>query len=672
LDLAKLKGPQRRELPMGLQIEEKTDESITFSFSSEAPVERWFGREILLHEPGAMDLGRLNDGGPYLWNHNRDVVLGVAEKAWLGGDRRLYATVKWSPNTSERGTEEWKRRQDIEAGIVRNVSFAYEINDIEERNDGFYVTGWNVLEVSSVSVPADQTVGLGRAMDEPAEPTEMKVNVTVEMGKSDPEPEPESEATPEPEQSRDAAEDDEAVGEVHSLSNEQPAERSETTDELPMTTEINVEELQLDARRAERERVAAIRGMCDQFSLPELAEKLINDDSSVDAARAVVMDQLGMRKVEFQGRVHDAGAAELGLSKREKKRYSFLRVAQYLADPNPRTADAAGFELEVARAAQAKHSRSASGVLIPWEVLGSNRAAETPGQVVGAFSDGGALVGTDRLDGQFIDLFRNRSAFLNSGLTILSGLEGNVEIPKKLSSSQYYFVGENADVANSKLTFGLVNMIPRTIGVRVPISRRMMIQSSPDIENLVRLDMAESVALGMDATIGYGTGAGNQPLGIINTTGIGSVTFESAGTTTEKAFPATLGGGTHKTGLWGDYVDLETALATNNLDAGSMRYVMNSVVRGGLKQTLRAAAAGSDYIMTDGGQVNGYPVVVSNQMQTNDVLFGNFADAVVGMWSGLDVVIDPYTQSASGQVILTVHQDFDVAVRRAQSFALGT
>ena len=643
---------------MGLQIEEKTDETLTFSFSSEAPVERWFGREILLHEPEAMDLSRMNDGAPWLWNHNRDVVLGVVEKGWLGDDRRLYSTVRWSPNTTERGTEEYKRRQDVEAGIVRNVSFAYEINDLEERADGFYVTDWNVLEVSSVSVPADQTVGLGRAMDEPAAQPEdaepeaaasvaaKELIVTVDM---------------------DAIKS--AIDESLNKMELQTAERTELPEEPTMTTEINVAEVQQDARRAERERVATIRGMCDQFNLSELAEKLINDDASIDAARAVVMEQIGMRKVEYQGRVHDAGAAEIGLSKREKQSYSFLRVAAYLADPNPRTAEAAAFELDVARAAQAKHSRSANGVLIPWEVLGTNRAAETPGQVVGTFGDGGALVGTNRLDAQFIDLIRNRSAFLNSGLTMLSGLEGNVEIPKKLTSSSYYFVGENTDVTNSKLTFGLVNMIPRTIGVRVPISRRMMIQSSPDIENLVRLDMAESVALGMDYTIGYGTGSNGQPLGIINTTGIGSVTF---GGGTSKTFPSSLGGGSHDCGDWSDYVDLETALAANNLDAGAMRYVMNSVVKGALKQTLRASAAGSDYIMTDAGAVNGYEVVVSNQMQTNDVLMGNFQDCVVGMWSGLDVVIDPYSQSASGQVILTVHQDFDVAVRRAQSFALGT
>jgi HK97 family phage major capsid protein len=651
VDLQKLKGPQRRELQMGMQLTEKTDETLTFSFSSEAPVERWFGREILLHEPGAMDLSRMNDGAPWLFNHERGVVLGVVEKAWLGDDRRLYSTVRWSPNTEEKGTEEYRRRRDIEAGITRNVSFAYSIDDLEERADGFYVTKWNVLEVSSVSVPADQTVGLGRAMDDPWE---------------------EKQAKPEPESVTEPVADVEPQ-EVDSLESNQSAERTEISKEPPMTTEVNVAELQQDARRAERERVAAIRGMVSHKLSSDLAEKLINEDATVDAARAVVMEQIGMRKVEYTGKVHDAGAAELGLSEREKRQFSLCRLINHMMDPSAKTAAEAGFELEVTRAAadlQAKTlNKSARGFLIPWEVLGANRAAETPGQVAGVFGDGGALVGSNRLDAQFIDLIRNRSAFLTSGLTTLSGLEGNVEIPKKLGTSTYYFVGENVDVTNSKLAFGLVNMIPRTIGVRVPVSRRAMIQSSPDIENLVRLDMAESVALGMDYTIGYGTGSNGQPLGIINTAGIGSVTLADG---TAITFPANLGGGSGNSGNWGDYVDLETAIAANNLDAGSMRYVMNSSVRGALKQTLRAASAGSDYIMTDAGEINGYPVTVSNQMQTNDVLFGNFADCVVGMWSGLDLIVDPYSQSASGQTIITVHQDFDVAVRRPQSFALGS
>lgn len=459
------------------------------------------------------------------------------------------------------------------------------------------------------------------------------------------------------------------------LSDETTSLPSSVTDPAnTMTAQANT--MELNEREslvaAERERGKTIRNLCEQVQVGvERAEQFIDAGMSVDEVRAELFAEIsGKRKVEFQGNIHNHGADEIGLTRAERKGYSMIRLAHYLAEPNPRTADQAGFELEVSRAVEAKHGRSPAGVLVPWEVLGMVKAAaETPGQTVGTFSDGGATVSTEYLGAQFIDLIRNSSAFLNTGLTVITGLEGNVEIPKKLTGSQWYMVGENSDIPNSKLTFGTVNMIPRQIGVRVPISRRMMKQSSLGIENLVRQDMAESVSLGMDKNIGYGTGSNNQPLGIKNTTGIGSVTF---GGGTSLAVSADLGGGTHDFGDWADYVALETAIFAANLNVASLRYVGNSAARGALKTTLRASGSAPDYILRDDGTVNGYQFLTSNQMEQNDVLYGNFADVVVGMWSGLDVVLDPYTQSANGQVILTCMQDFDVAVRRPQSFALGS
>ena len=269
IDLLRInKEGLRREVSQGVRVEDSTDQGLTFSFSSEAPVERWWGREVLMHDDGAMDLGRMNDGGAYLWNHNRDVVLGVAEKAWLGADRRLYTTVKWSPNTMEKGTEEYKRRRDIEAGITRNVSFAYEIADMREASNGdMQVTKWNVLEVSSVSVPADQTVGLGRALssgDEaevPHTPEELMQPDNVMLG------------------------------------TKQSAERgTEATSPAPLIMEqsIDIQEVQSAARAAERDRVAVIRAMCAQHQVgDEMADRLINDDASIDLARETVLTQLG-------------------------------------------------------------------------------------------------------------------------------------------------------------------------------------------------------------------------------------------------------------------------------------------------------------------------------------------------------------------------------------------
>ena len=449
---------------------------------------------------------------------------------------------------------------------------------------------------------------------------------------------------------------------VNSLSPVNPAASGDPA-ALTMTAENDIKAA---AALAERERVAAIRGLAKSHNLPEsITDELIDKGTEVSDARARVLEFIGAKQIAAPtSGISDAGCANIGLSPREVESYSFMKVARYLADPNPRTAEAAAFELEASRAAADKHGRSPAGVLIPFDVLSARPQAS---QTVGDFGKGGALVGTQRLDGSFIELVRNRSAFISSGVTVLNGLQGNVEISKQTGASTYYFVGEEVNVTESDATYGLVNLTPKTIGVRVSLSRRALIQTSPDIEQLTRNDMISQLALGVDYTIGYGSGTSSQPQGIRNVTGIGSVTL---GGGASKVYPSNVGGGTHDTGDWADYVDLETAIAANNLEG--VRYVMNAVTRGGCRQTLRSSVAGADYIYKDDGTIAGYPVTVSNQIQTNDVFFGDFSSLLVGFWSGLDVTVDPFTQSAKGQVILTVHQDFDVAVRRAEAFALGT
>jgi HK97 family phage major capsid protein len=445
-----------------------------------------------------------------------------------------------------------------------------------------------------------------------------------------------------------------------SLSTEQPTP-------LTAALKMTVQTPDLEATRLEeRDRVKAIRGMAQMHKLPgDLVDHLIDDGVAVADAYEQVLASIATRHEATVGAIADAGHGSIGMSQAEVKAYSVMNVLRYLADPKPATANAAGYELEWSEEAQKQHSRSAAGVIIPHDVLsGRPRAAATS-----TLSAGGALVGTDRLDGSFVELVRQRSAFISAGATVLNGLQGNVEIGRQTGKSTYYFVGEDVDVTASDLTFGLINMTPKTIGARVPVSRRLMIQTSADVEALVRNDIINEITLGVDYVTGYGTGSSSQPLGLANTSGIGSVTM-SAGTTIN--FSAQQGGGSGLVGVWGDYVNLETAISNANLDIGAMRYVMNSAMRGGCKQVLRALAAGSDYIMTDAGTINGYPVNVSNQIQQNDVFMGNFSELLVGFWSGVDLVVDPYTQSAKGQVIFTAFQDFDVAARRANSFARGT
>ena len=639
IDLLRInKEGLRREVSQGVRVEDSSDQGLTFSFSSEAPVERWWGREVLMHDEDAMDLGRMNDGGAYLWNHNRDVVLGVAEKAWLGADRRLYTTVKWSPNTKEKGTEEYKRRRDIEAGITRNVSFAYEIGDMREAANGeMQVTKWNVLEVSSVSVPADQTVGLGRALssgDEaevPHTPEELMQPDNVMLG------------------------------------TKQSAERgTEATSPAPLIMEqsIDIQEVQSAARAAERDRVAVIRAMCAQHQVgDEMADRLINDDASIDQARETVLTQLGRTRKEFQGRLHDDGAGSIGLTAQEVKRYSLMNVIRHLADPSDRaTREAASFELDCSKAAEAKLGRAAKGVVMPWDVMASTQART---QAAGTASAGGYLVDTQLLTGSFIDLVRNRSALLGLNVTTLTGLTGNVDIPKKTGNTTAYWVGEDVAVSETNIALGQISMTPKSLGGYVDITRRLMQQSSLDVEALVRADLAESIALAIDSSGIYGLGGSSALLGIKNITGVGTETL-----TSDAATNKSIGGVTYYFGNFSDYVNMETTVSVANLDVNSMFYVGNAHVRGALKQTLRNT--NSEMFIWDNNEVNGYGGRVSNQLIGSNVLFGDFSQAIFGFWSGVDITVDPYTNSTKGTTRIVAFQDVDFGVRNPGAFVFGS
>jgi HK97 family phage major capsid protein len=178
-----------------------------------------------------------------------------------------------------------------------------------------------------------------------------------------------------------------------------------------------------------------------------------------------------------------------------------------------------------------------------------------------------------------------------------------------------------------------------------------MLQSSIDVENMIRTDLATVLALKIDLAGLYGTGSNSEPLGLKLTTGVGSEDF-AAGTPT-----------------FTEVVALESDVATANALAGSPVYLMNAAMRGGLKT--KAKDAGSGLFVMEGDLVNGYRGVLSNQVASGDLWFGNFADLVIGYFSGLDLMVDPYTHSTSGTVRVVAMQDVDIAVRHPESFTRG-
>ena len=575
---------QRAEMTAFSEVEDRTYE---FPFSSENPVARYFGNEVLSHEIKAADLSRLNDGAPLLFNHDVDRVIGVVEMARIDEKlKRGYARVRFSKNEFAQQV-----LADVKDGILRNVSFGYSIDKMEERGSGnFVATAWSPYEISMVSIPADKTVGIGRSLlltdtAAPAAPT------------------------PDPLPSMESATPDLAV-------------------------------VRAEAVEAERSRIAQISALCNKHEMADLGQQLVESGRSIDEARAAVLDKLNipMETVTMQ-------TAEIGLSVNESRKFSFLRAINYLANPADRSArDAAGFEIEASEAAAQKLGRQSRGITIPQDVLRRDLN-------VGTASAGGNLVATELDAGSFIDLLRNASALNQAGATVLNGLTGNVAIPRQSGSGTAYWVGESGAPSESQQTIDQVSLTPKTVMAHVDYSRRLMLQSSIDVENMVRGDLATVLALKIDLAGLYGTGSNSEPLGLKLTTGVGTESFAAA------------------TPTFAEVVALESDIATANALLGSPVYLMNAAMRGGLKT--KAKDTGSGLFVMEGGEVNGYQGILSNQVESNDLWFGNFADLIIGYFSGLDLMVDPYTNSTSGTVRVVAMQDVDIAVRHPQSFSRG-
>lgn len=589
---------QTRSHTIELKEADPDNRTMTFSFSSELPVERWWGSEVLSHDAGAADLLRLNNGANFLWNHDRDRVLGVVKSAWIDSDRRGYCKIRWS-----REEEAQKYKREVDDGILSNVSFAYSIDQVKEVGDNFLVTRWSPLEVSLVSIPADPTVGVGRAYQSSIESKNI---------------------------------------------------------EKVMEPEINITEI----RAQERDRIASITALGKRHGLPELAEQMVANGISLADARAAFLERIENRHQEPVAQPVNP----LGLSEKEQRSYSIVRAIDAAINGDW---SKAGFERECHLEILKRTGKSGSkGFFVPVRDLKvESRAPYTAGTP----ATGGNLVATELLAENFIDLLRNRVMAKQLGCTMLSGLVGNVAIPRQTSATATYWVAENGAITEGEATFDQVPLTPKTIGARSQLSRLMLLQPSIDIEQFIRMDFAKVIALGIDSAIINGSGVSNQPRGILQTPGIASVALGANG-----------GAPT-----WESMVRLETRVAQNNADIGSLAYLTNAVTRGALKTTPKSTSFVSEFIWQDNsaresmGRVNGYTAGCTNQVPSNltkgtgtnlsAILFGNWADVIVGEWGVLEILPNPYGPGYnSGAVDIRVLQTIDIAIRHPESFAAIT
>ena len=377
------------------------------------------------------------------------------------------------------------------------------------------------------------------------------------------------------------------------------------------------------------------------------AAEALRAGKSVEQFRADMLQHMSTQPVP---------TADVGLTEQEARSFSFVRAFNALANPTDRKAqEAAAFEREASDAVAAKQGRSAQGFFVPAEVQRRDLNVTTA-------TAGGNTVATNLLASSFIDLLRNKMAVTGLGAQFLTGLVGNIAIPRATGGATAYWVAESNPPNESQAAFDQVTMSPKTVGAFSDISRKLLLQSSIDVEGFVRNDLATVLALAIDLAAINGSGASNQPRGLLNTSGIG----DAAGGTNGAA------------PTWANIVELESDVAIANADVGTMGYLTNAKVRGKLKTTSKVS--GQNGFIWEDGMLNGYTAAVSNQVPSNltkgtssgvasAIIFGNWADLIIGQWGTLDLMVDPYSGSTSGTVRVVALQDVDIAVRQAVSFS---
>lgn len=634
----------RRDMQFTLRAEAIDEEARTveLSFSSEEPYERWWGTEILDHADTAIRLGRLNGGGALLMDHNSRDQVGVVERAWISG-KKGRATVRFG--RSARAQEVF---QDVQDGIRKLVSVGYRIVEmVLAQRDGdnatYRVTDWEPYEISLVSIPADTTVGVGREGEPLAFDPRSLVQEEEDMNFG----------------TRNAGGGSAAPAPVVAAPPAVAVEQRSNGLAQPAPPALDAAAI----AAAERDRSNHIRAMAARLSCRELGETAVNDGRSVEQFVRDFEAQAGNATT-----IRTAETPIIGMTENDVRSFSFVRLLNALANPTDAQAQrSAGFELECSAAALQRGNASAkAGALrIPLDVLRADIFGETRDLNVGTATAGGNTVATNLLAGSFIELLRNAMALTGLGVRILGDLNGNLAIPRQTGGATSYWVGEGSAPTESQQAFDQVALSPKTVAAFTDMTRQLLLQSSIDVEDFVRRDLALSIALELDRAGINGSGSANMPRGLLNTTGIGSV----------------IGGANGAAPTWEHIVKLETAVAAANAELGNLGYLTNTKVRGKLKLTQKFAGTNGDPVWERGNEVNGYRGVVSNQVPSDltkgtsagvcsPIIYGNFADMLIGMWGGLDVLVNPYILSGTGSVRIEAFQSADIAVRHPESFAV--
>ena len=552
--------------------------------------------EILDHSEESIDRSRMADGLVIVDTHWGDQI-GIMDAPSVK-EKKLSGSIRFGA-----GARSQEIASDAAAGIRKNMSVGYAVDPKsykqESMRDGIPVLRcmrWTPFHAAFVPVPADTTVGAGRELSDvtvsaPHKPT--KVRTTM---------------TPEEIAAKNAA--DQALRDA----------RAEGAREYA-------------AARAEIDAIAT------QHKVPaDKVREFTKDGVDPSKFRAAVLDWIISNPKNQQ-------ATDVSTMERDAKRTYCLRNLIVHAASKGQGGVDAGFELEVAQELQRTSGRTFQGIAIP---MGA-RAALT------VTSSSAATVQTTILAQEWIDALRAKLVLPRLGVRVMSGLRGDIAIPKLTAAGTFYHVTpEGTAPTESAETLGQVGGSPKIGGTFRDISWKLLRQSTPDAEMIIRDDLQAVVARGIEGGVFVGSGAGGAPSGLKLAAGVSNPTVDGT------------------TPTWAQIRAFQGAIEAANANlSGNIKWVGHPLV-GSKLAALPKAGSYPIFILEEskeGSYIGRGEYFDCTTVGAQTLWAGDWSNLVVGIWDAADMLVDPYTNSASGSVRVRILCGYDVLVRNGQAFA---
>lgn len=601
---------ETRTFALEFERAEGDDRTISMSFASEEPVLRSFGWEILSHKSEDIDFDFMASGrAPLLLNHDPENQIGVIQSAGLdeaGRKSRSVARFGKSALSSE-------ILEDVNDKIRTNISVGYSVNNLEkqdEQRDGTDVfrASWTPMEISLVSIPADRSdIGVGRA-------------------------------------------------EINNLTKKENKMENTKSEILSETPSVDAEKIKQEAL-AERAKVnREMQALGIRHNMRDFADECIAKNMELFDFREQLLNKIETKPL-------DSVSDPVDMKPKEQQRYSFLRALNAASRGDW---SGAGFESEMSQEMAHKSGKQPQGFYVPDYAWRNDLYTAKRELTVGTDASGGYFAPSYQLPSEWIGALRSKMVLAELGMRTMSGLTTKVQIPK-ITGASAGFVAESGDVSDQTQTTSQLTMQARTLGARTSVSRQLLLESDPSIEQIVRDDLVNSIASKIQDVMIEGSGTA-EPTGVTKTSGIGSVAI------------GTNGGAP----TWASVTDLVKEVEIDNaaVNAATLGFATNPKVKSKMSNTAKVSSTDSVMLLnTPWDNLYGYKFAVTTDVPSDltkgtssgvcsAMIFGDWSQLLMGSWGNSpDVLVDPYSSSNDGTVKIVVFSEIDAVVRYPESFA---